>query len=66
MGGHDETDGGVRLVLYRKGDGSVPILEWMDGLTPGARAKIIVRLERLITRWHTIRPRDEVHLADGL
>ncbi len=66
MGGHDETEAGVRLVLYRKGDGSAPLVDWMDGLATSARAKVLVRLERLVTRWHSIRQTDEVHLADGL
>ncbi|MCP3996435.1 MAG: hypothetical protein GY722_15460, partial [bacterium] len=35
-------------------------------LPPGARANVLVRLELLVTRWYSIRPRDEVHLADGL
>ncbi|MCP3919655.1 MAG: hypothetical protein GY711_29330 [bacterium] len=66
MGGLDENDSGVRMVLYRKGDGSAPLVDWMDGLPPGARAKVLVRLERLVTRWHSIRQTDEVHFADGL
>ncbi|MCP3918739.1 MAG: hypothetical protein GY711_24600 [bacterium] len=66
MGVHDGNDSGVRMVLYRKGDGSAPLVDWMDCLPPRARAKVLVRLERLVTRWHSIRQTDEVHFADGL
>ncbi len=45
-----DTDGGAKLVLYGEEDGTVPVLDWFDGLPPRARAKVYVRLERLAAR----------------
>jgi phage-related protein len=55
------------VVFYRDDDGSVPILEWIDGLVPKARLKILVRLERLRQLGHELRRpesdllRDDIH-----
>ena len=42
----------VDLVAYQDDDGTVPLLEWFDGLAPKARAKCGVRLERLARTIH--------------
>src|SRR4051794_40661670 len=55
------------VVFYRDDDGSVPVLEWIDGLVLKARLKIFVRLERLRELGHELRRpeadllRDEIH-----
>jgi hypothetical protein len=55
------------VVFYRDDDGSVPVLEWIDGLVPKARLKILVRLERLRQLGHELRRpeadllRDDIH-----
>ena len=35
------------VVFYQEEDGSVPLLEWLDDLPPKAKAKCLVRVERL-------------------
>lgn len=45
----------VRLVLFREADGSVPLIDWLDGLEPQARERCYVRLERLEAMGHELR-----------
>ncbi|HEX9750777.1 MAG TPA: type II toxin-antitoxin system RelE/ParE family toxin [candidate division Zixibacteria bacterium] len=35
------------LILFREDDGTVPLLEWLEGLTASARAICFARLSRL-------------------
>lgn len=37
----------VKVIFYREDDGTVPLLEWIDGLIIKAQDKCRVRLERL-------------------
>ncbi len=37
----------TEVVLFSEGDGSAPLLEWLDSQPPKVHAKSIVRLERL-------------------
>ena len=37
----------IQVVYFKDDDGSVPVLDWLDGLNTKARAKCAVRLERL-------------------
>jgi hypothetical protein len=37
----------TQVIFYREDDGSVPVLDWFDGLGDKARAKFLVRIERL-------------------
>ncbi len=59
------TDGGAKLVLYCEEDGTVPVVEWMDGLPPRARARVFVRLERLAARWYALGPKETTLIRDG-
>jgi hypothetical protein len=56
----------TRLILYRNDDGSVPLLEWLEGLSPKARAKCRVRLERLAELGHELRRPEADTLRDGI
>ena len=35
----------IELILYLEDDGTVPLVEWLDGLIPKAQDKCLVRLE---------------------
>jgi phage-related protein len=54
------------VVFYRDDDGSVPVLEWIDGLVPKARLKILVRLERLRELGHELRRPEADLLRDNI
>jgi phage-related protein len=56
----------TRLVLYRNDDGSVPLLQWLEELSPRARAKCRVRLERLAQLGHELRRPEADTLRDGI
>ncbi len=56
----------VPLVLYRDDDGTVPLLEWLDGVPSKARAKCQVRLERLRELGHGLRRPEAEYLRDGI
>ncbi|HEY2410987.1 MAG TPA: type II toxin-antitoxin system RelE/ParE family toxin [Pirellulaceae bacterium] len=56
----------TNIVLYRETDGSVPLLEWLDGLGRKARAKCIARLQRLAELGHELRRPDADLLRDGI
>lgn len=45
----------TNVLLYRDDDGTVPILEWLDGLTPKAQDKCRVKIERLRELGHELR-----------
>ena len=57
---------GVNIVLFREDDGTVPLLEWLDGLSPQAVAKCHVRLERLREIGHELRRPEADYLQDGI
>src|SRR3954466_5007475 len=56
----------TEVVFYRDDDGSVPVLEWIDGLVPKARLKILVRLERLRQLGHELRRPEADLLRDNI
>ena len=56
----------VDLVLYLEDDGTVPVLEWLDGLAPRARDKCLVRLERLEEFGHELRRPETDYLRDDI
>ncbi len=62
----DTTGGGAKLVLYRELDGTVPVVEWLDGLPSRARAKVFVRLEKLAARWQALGPTETTPMRSGL
>src|SRR5688572_10073285 len=56
----------TKLVLFRQGDGTVPVLRWLDELPHKARAKCVVRLERLAELGHALRRPEADLLRDGI
>src|SRR5262249_20823808 len=54
------------VVFYRDDDGSVPVLDWIDGLVPKARLKILIRLERLRELGHELRRPEADLLRDNI
>ena len=56
----------TNIVLYRENDGSVPLLEWLDGLPHKPRAKCIARLQRLAELGYELRRPDADLLRDGV
>src|SRR5437667_10268478 len=56
----------TRVALYLDDDGSVPFLEWFDGLSEKAQDKCRVRLQRLAALGHELgRPEADL-LRDGI
>lgn len=56
----------TRVVLYREDDGTVPFLDWLDGLPLKARVKCQVRLMRLQSEGHELRRPEADYLRDGI
>jgi phage-related protein len=56
----------TKVVFHRADDGSVPALEWLDTISKQARAKCIVRLERLAELGHELRRPEADLLRDGI
>ena len=56
----------TRVLLYRERDGRVPLLKWLDSLTEKARAKCLVRVERLAEEGHELRRPEADYLRDGI
>src|SRR5947208_15352671 len=54
------------LVFFKEEDGSVPFLEWFDGLQARAQDKCRVRLERLQQLGHELRRPEADFLRDGI
>ena len=56
----------AELVFFMEDDGSVPFLEWFDGLQARAQDKCRVRLERLEQFGHELRRPEGDLLRDGI
>ena len=56
----------TRVLLYRSASGEVPLLGWLDGLAEKARAKCLVRIERLAELGHELRRPEADYLRDGI
>ncbi len=56
----------TEIVFYREGDGSVPILRWLEKLPLKARDKCLVRLVRLEQLGHELRRPEADCLRDGI
>jgi phage-related protein len=54
----------TQVVFYREADGTVPVLEWFDGLPAKAQDKCRVRIQRLSELGHELR-RPEADLLRG-
>jgi len=56
----------VKVVFYREDDGSVPLIDWLDGLPPKARDKCLAKLARLEEMGHELRRPEADYLRDGI
>ncbi|MGA7761260.1 MAG: type II toxin-antitoxin system RelE/ParE family toxin [Candidatus Binataceae bacterium] len=56
----------IRVVFYREADGSVPVLEWFDGLSAKAQDKCRIRIQRLAELGHELRRPEADILRDGI
>lgn len=56
----------TEVVFYREEDGTVPVLNWLDGVPPKARDKCIVRIERLQEAGYELRRPEADMLRDGI
>ncbi len=45
----------ARVVWFREEDGTVPMLEWLDSLSPEAQDKCLARIRLLMDRGHELR-----------
>ena len=57
---------GIRVVLYREEDGSVPLLAWLESLPEKAQDKCVVRIERLGELGHGLRRPEADYLRDDI
>ncbi len=56
----------VDLILFRGTDGTVPLVEWLDGLIPKARDICLERLGRLEDFGHELRRPHADYLGDDI
>ena len=56
----------TQVVFYEEDDGTVPVLDWLDSLGDKARAKCLVRVERLKGLGHQLRRPEADYLRDGI
>ena len=56
----------TKVVFYEADDGSVPFLDWFDGLGAKAQDKCRVRLQRLADLGHELRRPVADYLRDGI
>jgi hypothetical protein len=56
----------TEVVFYREDDGTVPVLDWLGGLSLKARLKCLVRIERLRELGYDLRRPEADLLRDGI
>lgn len=56
----------TKVVFYLESDGSVPVLDWLSDLPPKARAKCMVKIERLAELGHELRRPEADLLRDKI
>ena len=56
----------VQVVFYQDEDGSVPVLDWLDGLIDKAQAKCTAKIERLAEMGHELRRPEADYLRDDI
>jgi phage-related protein len=56
----------TQVVFYRDEDGSIPVLEWFDGLPTKVIVKCRVKLDRLHELGHELRRPEADYLRDGI
>ena len=54
------------VVFFREDDGSVPSLDWLDGLHEKVQNKFVVRIDRLAECGHELRRPEADFLRDGI
>jgi len=56
----------TEVILFAEADASVPLLKWLDRLTPKAQIKSIAKIERLAAMGHELRRPEADYLRDGI
>jgi phage-related protein len=56
----------TEVLFYLEGDGTVPIINWLDGLTENAQVKCLARMKRLEELGHELRRPEADFLRDGI
>ena len=56
----------TNVLLYRDDDGTVPFLEWFEGLPRKAQDKCRVKIERLREHGHELRRPEADYLREGI
>jgi len=56
----------TNVVLYQEADGSVPLLKWLDRLHDKAKAKVLLRIDRLKELGVELRRPEADYLRDGI
>jgi len=56
----------TRVVYYREGDGTVPVLEFLAAVPKRAKVKIIARIGRLRDLGHQLRRLEADCLGNGI
>jgi len=56
----------IKVVFYKEYDGTVPALDWLDGLPTKARDKCIKKIERLKELGHFIKRPEADYLRDDI
>ncbi|MBN2327582.1 MAG: type II toxin-antitoxin system RelE/ParE family toxin [Candidatus Omnitrophica bacterium] len=55
-----------KILLYKEDDGTVPLLEWFDGLPDKVLDKCTAKIERLEEKGHKLRRPEADYLRDGI
>lgn len=56
----------TRILFFVADDLTVPVADWLDGLVPKVRDKLLARLKRLRDLGHELRRPESDYLRDGL
>jgi len=56
----------IKVIFFKDEDGTVPVLDWLDGLTNKARAKCVVKIERLKQLGYELRRPEADYLRDEI
>ena len=56
----------IDVVLFREEDGSVPVIDWLNGLPPKAQDKCLAALRRLAALAHELRRPIADYLRDDI
>ena len=56
----------TQVLFYQEDNGTAPVLDWLDALGDKARAKCLVRIERLKELGHQLHRPEADYLRDGI